>query len=118
MNGAGLSRRDAFDQRITAHEDLTAEHLDVIRDAREQCESYGQEMSRHAHRIEEACEHDDPKNYLVQRRLGARRELGTFVGRLVREHTEMLDEAERELSVRAEEEQDRLRREKASASWD
>lgn len=103
---------------MNRNEELTAERLDLIRVAREQCETYSREMVRHSRRLEEADVSGDTKNYLQQRRLLARRELALLVDQLVREQTEMLDEAERDLRAQAHEEENRLRREKASASWD
>lgn len=118
MSGTDAVKRGALELAIREHEERTAENLASIRVVREQCESYGQAMSLHARRIEEASAGESPKNYFVQRRLGARRELESLVGQLVREQTEMLDEIEREISSRSEEELDRLRREKASVPWD
>jgi hypothetical protein len=118
VSGVEATRRNAREQTLREHEETTADNLAAIRAVREQCESYGQEMSRHARGIEEASAGENPKNYFVQRRLGARRELQLFVGQVVLGQAEMLDEVERELSSRSEEERDRLRREKASVSWD
>lgn len=117
MSGSGAAQGDALEQVIREHEARVAEDLASIQVVREQCESYGHEMSFHARRVEEASAGEDLSNYFVQRRLGARHELGLFVDQWVREQVEMLGEVEREVRSRAEEELDRLRREKASVSW-
>lgn len=117
MSGADSAQRQAFEQAIREHEARTAEDLASIRSVRERCESYGQAMSLHARRVEEASAGEDPENFFVQRRRGARRELEVFVGQLVREQAEMLEEVERELRSRSDDEQEQLRREKARVLW-
>lgn len=118
MNDRSVMKREALDREARVHEERAAENLAVIRRAREQWDSYGQEMTRHARRIEEASVGDDATNYFVQRRVAARRELESYVGHLVREQVELLDETEREISSRSEEEAESLGREKAGVSWD
>lgn len=118
MSGTAAPHGGALERTIREMEERTAENLASVRAIRDQCESYGQAMSLHARRIEEAGVGESPKNYFVQRRLGARRELESLIGQLVREQAEMLDEVEREISSRSEEERDLVHREKASASWD
>jgi hypothetical protein len=71
-------------------------------------------MRHHAREIEEAGAGEDPKNFFVQRRLGARRELELFVDKVVREQAEMLGEVEREIRSHSDEKQEQLRRGKAS----
>lgn len=117
MSGADSGQRQTLEQTIREHEERTAEKLASVRAVRERCESYGQAMVLHARKIEEASEGEDPTNFFVQRRLAARRELGQFVGQLVRQQAEMLEEVEREISSHSEDEQERLRRGKASVSW-
>lgn len=114
--GAG-QRAEALDRQARVHEEQATEHLAMVRDAQAQWESYGQVMREHARRIEEASVGDDPKNYFVQRRLAARRELDGFVGQVVRQQVEMLDEAEREVNAESAEVLDRVAREKAGVSW-
>jgi hypothetical protein len=114
--GAG-QRAEVLDAQARAHEEQTAEHLAVVRDAHEQWESYGHVMREHARRIEEASVGDDAKNYFVQRRLAVRRELDGFVSQVVRQQAELLDEAAREVRAESDEMLDRVAREKASASW-
>lgn len=59
----------------------------------------------------------DAKNYFVQKGLAASRELDSYVGRLARDHADLLDETEREVRSTSEAELERLRREKADVSW-
>ncbi len=117
MSGAEAAQRHALEQAIREHEERTTENLSSIRAVREQCESYGRAMALHTRALEEASTGEDPANFFVQRRLGARRELELFVGQLVRQQAEMLEDVEREIRWHSEDEQERLRREKASVSW-
>ena len=118
MNRPGVERRLALDQHIRDRESQTAENVAAIRLAKEQWESYGQVMILHARRIEAAGAGEDAKNYFTQRRSAARREVDSYVTRMVNEEIELLDDAERELCARSEEELARLVRERAGASWD
>ena len=117
IDSAGAGGRDESSQTVRDVEEQAIERLAVIRSIREQWDSYGQLMRQHNRRLEEVTAGYDAKNYFVQRKIAARRELGLFVDQLVREQTEVLDEAERETKAKSEAEQDRLQREKASASW-
>ena len=117
MSGAEAAQRRALEQAIREHEERTTENLSSIRAVREQCESYGRAMTLHTRELEASSAGEDPTNFFVQRRLGARRELELFVGQLVREQAEMLDGVEREFRSHSEDEQEQLRREKARVSW-
>lgn len=110
--------RDLLNWKLREQEEQASEHLCVIRAAKEQWDSYGQLMSLHARRVEEASTHENAENYFAQRRLAARRELDTYVGRLVREQEELLEEAEREITSRVETEPGPASSEEGGAPWD
>lgn len=118
MRGTDSDSQDLLEKAVQHNEERAAESLMAIRTIRENWESYEQLMTEHSLRIDDVSAEADSENFFAQRRLSARRELRSFVGQLVREQVELLDEAEREVKSCSEEELGRVRLEKAKASWD
>ncbi|WP_434318264.1 hypothetical protein [Leifsonia sp. P73] len=118
MNDSAVERRVALDRQIRDRESQAAEDLATIRVLSEQWETYHQVMRTNTQRFEEAGIGLGAKNYFVQKGLAARSELDAYVSRLARDHVELLDEAARDIRWKSEAEVERLRQEKAGASWD
>jgi hypothetical protein len=117
MNGFSPRQHVELDQTISAHESQTADDLATIRLLEQQWEEYRQVMREHTARFEESSIGMGTQNYFVQKGLAARKELDTFVGQLAEEQEELLAETARGIRSKSETELERLRREKAGASW-
>lgn len=106
-----------FDQAISALETQVAEDLATIRLHEQQWEEYRQVMRENSARFEQAGVGIGVSNYFVQKGLAARKEVDTYVGRLAHEQAELLAETARGIRSASEVELERLRRERAGASW-
>ena len=95
----------------------SAEHLATIELLEQQWDEYRQVMRANTRIYEEAGVGLGERNYFVQKGLAARRELDAFVNRLEDQHGQFLAETAREIRSTSEEKLERLRHEKAGASW-
>jgi hypothetical protein len=114
----GQDQRHALDRQIRAHEDQVAEDLSTIRVLEQEWDDYRQVMRENTARFEEASIAIGADNYFVQKQLAARKELDSYVGRLAYEQEEFLAETAQSIRSESEAELDRLRNERAGASWD
>jgi hypothetical protein len=104
-----------LDQRIRAHEDQTADQLAALDVFEQEWAEYYQVMRANFADFEEAGVELGEKEYFVQRSLDSRREIDSYVRRVVDEQAELLEHAAREIRASAEAELERLQREKAGA---
>lgn len=118
MSGQRSGQHVELDQKISARETRTEEDLATVRLLEEQWDQYRQVMRENTARYEEAGVAMGAKNYFVQKGLAARRELDSYVGQLVREQEEFLAETASSIRSTSETELERLRKEKAGASWE
>lgn len=117
MNSSIPSSQSELDRTIGALESQAAEDLATIRLLEQEWDDYRRVMRENTALYEEAGIALGATNYFVQKGLAARRELDGYVGRLADEQEELFTETAREISSRSEAELERLRKEKAGASW-
>lgn len=104
-----------LDQRIRAYEDQVADQLAALDRFEDEWAEYHQVMVANFADFEEAGAEIGEKEYFVQKALDSRREVDSYVRRVIDEQAELLDQAAREFRASAEAELDRLQREKAGA---
>ena len=90
MSDVGAERHALVDRRIREVETQAADDLATLRRIREQWDEYHRVMRENTRRFEEAGSSMAGENHLVQRGLASRREVDSYVGRLVREQDELL----------------------------
>ena len=118
MSDVGAERHALLERRIREVETQAADDLATLRRIREQWDEYHRVMRENTRRFEEAGSSMAGENRFVQRGLASRREVDAFVGRLVREQDELLDDTAREIRSDSDAESERLRRERTGASRD
>ena len=117
MNGSIRYSHGELERMIGARENQAAEDLATIRLLEREWDDYRHVMRENSARYEDAGTAIGAANYFVQKGLAARRELDRYVGRLADEQEDLFTEAAREIRSTSETELDRLRTEKAGASW-
>jgi hypothetical protein len=118
MSAPGPRQHAEIDGEIRARENQAEEDLAAVRLLEVQWDDYRQVMHENTGLFEEASHAMGPSNYSVQKGLASRAELDRYVRQLADEQEEFLSETARDVRSRTEEELERLRQEKASASWD
>ncbi|QNE37230.1 hypothetical protein [Leifsonia shinshuensis] len=91
--------------------------LSTIRHLEQEWEAYREVMRAESALYEHAAHDIGTKNYFVHKGLAARREVDAYVRQLASEMVELLEETAREVRLESEAELERLRAEKAGATW-
>ena len=117
MNAHSSSSRDELDQKIAACENRAADQLSTIRNIEQEWQAY-REIMRADSTLYERAGHDiGAKNYFVSRGLAARKEVDAYVRRLAAETEDLLEDTACQVRSEAEAELERLRKERAGATW-
>ncbi|KQR54924.1 hypothetical protein ASF88_03770 [Leifsonia sp. Leaf336] len=103
------------DQKIRTEEEHTAERLAALDVFERELTEHRQVMRDNSARFEEVGRAIGDKEYFVQKCLAARKEVDSFVGRLVDEQVELLEQMARDVRSDSEAELCRLQREKGKA---
>lgn len=117
MNAQGSPSRFELDQRIAACESRAADSLATLHHLEQEWQSYREVMRADSALYEKAGHDSGEKNYFVNKGLAARREVDAYVRQLATEVEEFLKETAREVRLESEAELERLRAEKAGATW-
>ncbi|QIM16226.1 hypothetical protein G7067_06990 [Leucobacter insecticola] len=116
MSGSEMVEGERSPQPLQREQQDLADELASVRREREQSENYLLQMSDGMRQLEEAAAGGDPKDYFVQKRLAGFRDLESGLRRITMQRLEFLDEEEREMRARLEENEQRLRTERQEKS--